>query len=52
MKLLLDANISWRISRELNRHYKTCSHVDKIGLKIPATDIQIWNFAKKNNYIT
>ena len=51
MKLLFDANISWRISEKLKLHFDDCLHVDYIGLNIPAKDIDIWNFAKQNDLI-
>jgi predicted nuclease of predicted toxin-antitoxin system len=51
MKLLLDANISWRLIAKFKEHFDDCLHVDKIGLNIPATDIQIWSYAKANDCI-
>ena len=51
MKLLLDANVSWRLSARLQPHFETCFHVDFIGLPIPAKDIEIWNFALFNDSI-
>ncbi len=51
MKLLLDANLSWRLVAELKQHFTDCFHVDRIGLTIPASDTEIWNFARENNLI-
>lgn len=51
MKLLLDANVSWRLSVKLKIHFDDCSHVDHIGLKTPASDKDIWNYALRNNLI-
>ena len=51
MKLLLDANISWRLTIKLKSHFDDCFHVDNIGLPIPAKDVEIWNFALANNLI-
>ena len=51
MKLLLDANISWRLSEKLKPYFDNCFHVDHIGLIIPATDTEIWNYALSNNLI-
>jgi predicted nuclease of predicted toxin-antitoxin system len=51
MKLLLDANVSWRLSAKLKIHFDDCSHVDHIGLKSPASDKDIWNYALRNNLI-
>ncbi len=51
MKLLLDANISWRLITKLKIHFEDCFHADHIGLIIPAKDIEIWNYALVNNLI-
>lgn len=51
MKLLLDANISWRLTSKLELYCDKCLHVDSIGYIIPAKDIDIWNFALNNNFI-
>ena len=49
MKLLLDANLSFRLAPKLFSHFEECFHVDHIGLDLPAEDIHIWNHAKKIN---
>jgi predicted nuclease of predicted toxin-antitoxin system len=51
MKLLLDANISWRLSAKLKPDFDICLHVDAIGLKIPPTDKEIWQYALSNDLI-
>jgi len=51
MKLLLDANISWRLAQKLKQHFTDCLHVDFIGLSVPPSDTEIWNFALTNNCI-
>lgn len=52
MKLLLDANLSWRILPVLQKHFDKCYHVDRIEeLKVPATDNDIWDYAKAHNLI-
>ena len=51
MKLLLDANLSWRLTATLQQHFTTCLHVDSIGLSVPATDQAIWNYAKENDLL-
>jgi predicted nuclease of predicted toxin-antitoxin system len=51
LKLLLDANISWRSMAMLKQHFDDCFHVDSIGLKIPAKDIEIWEYAKRHDLI-
>jgi predicted nuclease of predicted toxin-antitoxin system len=35
----------------LKQYFEECIHVDKSGLRVPAKDIDIWNYAKKNDYI-
>ena len=51
MKLLLDANISWRLAGKLQTHFNDCFHVDHLGLVVPAKDAEIWNHALLNNLI-
>ncbi len=51
MKLLLDANLSWRMAARLKDHFTDCLHVDHIGLDIPASDTDIWNYALANECI-
>lgn len=50
MKLLLDANISWRIIKLIENDFLDCFHSNNIQVKQPAKDIEIWEFAKKNNF--
>ena len=49
MKLLFDQNISFRIISKLNTAFSKCSQVRELGLE-NATDIEIWKYAKTNNY--
>ena len=51
MKLLLDANVSWRLIVTLKSHFTDCLHVDQIGLNVPAADTSIWNYALKHELI-
>ena len=51
MKILLDANISWKLVKILKPEFGECTHVDLIGLGNPAKDEQIWNYALKNDYV-
>lgn len=51
IRLLLDANLSWRSVNLLKQYYDDCSHVDDIGLPIPAKDKEIWEYAKQNEMI-
>ena len=51
MKLLLDANISWRLLSILKEHFGDCLHIDDLPeLEFPAKDTKIWQFAKDNGY--
>jgi predicted nuclease of predicted toxin-antitoxin system len=50
MKLLLDANISWRLSSVLSEHFGECIHINKTELPKSAKDIEIWNYAALNGY--
>ena len=51
MKLLLDANLSWRLKKLLLPHFEDVEHVDQCGLRVPASDTEIWEWAKKNDAI-
>lgn len=51
IRLLLDANLSWRSVNTLKQYYDECFHVDDIGLSIPAKDMEIWEYAKKKKMI-
>lgn len=50
MKLLFDANISWRIIKLLGSNFSNSLHSSAIPVLQPAKDIDIWNFAKQNQY--
>jgi predicted nuclease of predicted toxin-antitoxin system len=50
MKLLLDANLSWRLTSILSEHFGECIHVNKTALPKPAKDTEIWNYAAVNEY--
>ena len=51
MKLLLDANVFWRLAAKLKQHFEECIHVDRVGMHIPTKDFEIWNYALSNNFI-
>jgi predicted nuclease of predicted toxin-antitoxin system len=51
MKILLDANISWKLVNILTPVFGECAHVDLIGLPVPAGDKDIWDYALNNGYI-
>lgn len=50
MKLLLDANISWRLIKLIENDFSNCFHSNDIQVNQPAKDLEIWEFAKKNNF--
>ena len=51
MKLLLDANISWKLVDKLRPIFGECAHVDYIGLNVPAYDMEIWNYALDYGFV-
>ena len=50
MKLLLDQNLSFRLTDELEELYPGSIHVKTIGMD-NATDTDIWNYAKENGFV-
>jgi predicted nuclease of predicted toxin-antitoxin system len=50
MKLLIDANLSWRLCKILENVYPNSIHVNRTHLQKPIDDIDIWKYAKKNDY--
>ena len=51
MKILLDANIFWKLVNKLIPIYGECTHVDYIGLNVPVDDLDIWNYALEHDFI-
>ena len=49
MKLLFDQNISFRIVSKLQDEFAEAKQVRELGLE-NSTDLEIWEFAKNNNY--
>lgn len=49
MKILFDQNISFRVANKLIDLFNEAKQVKSVGLE-NATDLQIWQFAKKNGY--
>jgi predicted nuclease of predicted toxin-antitoxin system len=49
VKLLFDQNISFRVVDRIKALFPQSSHVKDFNLQF-ATDRQIWNFAKENQY--
>lgn len=33
-------------------HFDDCKHVDQVGLKVPASDSEIWEYALEHNMIS
>ena len=50
MKLLFDQNISFRIIKKIISVFPNSNQVRQLGLE-GAKDIEIWNFAKENDFI-
>jgi len=50
MKLLLDANLSWRLTAVLTEYFGECVHVNRTDLHKPAKDTEIWDYALANGY--
>lgn len=50
MKLLFVRNLSYRIVKKIKELYLNADHIKSFGLT-NALDIEIWNFAKKNDFI-
>jgi len=50
MKLLLDANISWRVIKLIGNDFSDCFHAKDIKVNQPAKDIEIWEYARQNNF--
>ena len=50
MKLLFDQNLSPRLAQQLDDVYPGSSHVSNLGLD-RAIDLDVWNFARDNNFI-
>lgn len=49
MKILLDQNISFKVSRLLADAYPGVKQIKEIGL-VDASDLDIWKYARKNEY--
>jgi predicted nuclease of predicted toxin-antitoxin system len=50
MKLLFDQNISYRIEKKLSSNFNRSKHISTLGLS-NATDIDIWNYAKLEEFV-
>jgi predicted nuclease of predicted toxin-antitoxin system len=52
MRILLDANLSWRMASVLKQHFDDCFHVDSIGLTVSAKVILMKTGNQSRLYIT
>lgn len=50
MKLLIDANLSWRLVPLLKEHFSELTHMTMAGLDQAATDKSIWEYALQSGY--
>ena len=50
MKLLIDNNISYRVSSSMNKSIEGCKHVSDYKMDKSIEDSAIWNFAKTNGF--
>ena len=50
MKLLLDANLSWRLVKSISLEFPETNHVNELMTQ-PATDTAIWNIALQQGFI-
>lgn len=48
-RLLLDQNLSFKISKEIKDIFPDTKHVSDLNLN-GCNDLDIWNFARNNNY--
>lgn len=51
IKLLFDANCSYRLVKKVEDVFPFSLHVERTGLPVPATDRQIWQFAKEYDFV-
>lgn len=51
MRLLFDKNISYRVVKRLKDKFPDLLHINQIGLGDDPNDIEIWQFAKRKNFI-
>lgn len=51
MKLLFDANLSYRLVKKTKNQFPGSKHIINTGLNQPAKDKEIWEWAKVHEYI-
>ncbi len=50
MKLLIDANLSYRLANRVRHLFPQILHVEQTTMPNPASDIEIWEWAATNGY--
>ena len=51
MRILLDANLSYRILKRIKLLYPDAAHVSRIALPHPSDDPTIWSWARDNDFV-
>lgn len=51
VKLLFDANCSYRLVKKLDDVFPNSLHVERTGLAIPAKDHDIWQYARDHDFM-
>lgn len=49
IRLLFDANLSWRLVKKVADVFPDSIHVNRTGLPVPARDEAIWGWAEKQS---
>ena len=50
MKILLDANLSWRLIKKLSPYFDEVLHSSNLPYNQPIKDLEIWDFTKKEKF--
>lgn len=50
MKVIVDANISWRIVKFIASYFTECMHADNLPIAQPAKDSEIWMYANEHKF--
>ena len=50
MKLLFDAQLSFKLVKKLSAPFPNSLHVSQTGMPQPASDIAIWQFARNHDF--
>jgi len=49
-KLLIDANLSWRLVRLLNAEFPDITHISETALPESVSDVIIWDYARQHGF--